>query len=130
MVRVPAPIDAASLEAVLGASLAGSRTLPAEAYTSAAVFGWETERFFEGGWLCVGRAEDLRQPGDQRAARARAILLVRDRSHPSRLPQHLPPPGARAARAGRVAEPARDQAPVPRVGLRPGRSAEGRAAVR
>jgi Rieske 2Fe-2S family protein len=82
VVRVPAPIDAASLEAVLGASLAGSRTLPAEAYTSAAVFGWETERFFEGGWLCVGRADDLRQPGDQRAVRIgrEGILLVRDGS--------------------------------------------------
>ncbi|HEU4356361.1 MAG TPA: aromatic ring-hydroxylating dioxygenase subunit alpha [Actinomycetota bacterium] len=80
MIRVPAPIDAARLEPVLGPSLAQSRTLPAEAYTTPAVFEWETEHFFEGGWLCLGRAEDLRTPGDQRAVRIgrEGILLVRD----------------------------------------------------
>ena len=80
MARVPAPIDAARLEPVLGSSLAHSRTLPAEAYTSPAVFAWETEHFFEAGWLCVGRAEDLRASGDQRAVRIgrEGILLVRD----------------------------------------------------
>jgi glycine betaine catabolism A len=79
MMRVPAPIDAAALAPVLGPALQGSRTLPAEAYTSQEVFDWETEHFFEAGWLCLGRADDLGGPGDQRAVRIgrEGILLVR-----------------------------------------------------
>jgi Rieske 2Fe-2S family protein len=80
MVRVPAPIDARTLSSVLAPTLGQSRTLPAEAYTSQAVFDWEVEGFFAGGWLCVGRADDLGRPGDQRAVRIgdEGILLVRD----------------------------------------------------
>ena len=75
------PIDPALLEPVLAPSLDGSRTLPAEAYTSQAVFDWEVEHFFEDGWVCVGRADDLANPGDQRAFRigTEGILVVRDR---------------------------------------------------
>ena len=36
---------------------------PSEAYTSQAVFDWEVEHFFEGGWVCVGRS---RRPGRAR----------------------------------------------------------------
>jgi glycine betaine catabolism A len=79
MSRDAAPIDASKLALVLGEGLPESRTLPAEAYLSQDVFDWEAERFFEGGWLCVGRSDELGTPGDQRALRVgdEAILLVR-----------------------------------------------------
>ena len=74
-----APIDLALVEAVLAPGLGSSRTLPSEAYTSAEVFSWESERFFNAGWVCLGRAEDLDRPGDQRAYRVgtEGILAVR-----------------------------------------------------
>ena len=80
MPRVPAPIDAVSLQLVLAPTLARSRTLPAEAYTSQAVFDWETEHFFAEGWVCVGRSDAVGEPGDQRAVRIgrEGVLLVRD----------------------------------------------------
>src|ERR1700680_1268252 len=56
------------------------RTLPAPAYTSAGMLGWELERFFHAGWICVGRATELPDPGDQRALTAggQSLLMVRD----------------------------------------------------
>jgi Rieske 2Fe-2S family protein len=77
---VQAPIDPGSLRPVLAPTLGHARTLPAEAYTSPEVFAWETAHFFEDGWVCVGRAEDLATPGDQRAFRIgrEGILVVRD----------------------------------------------------
>jgi len=79
MHRVPAPIDDVRVRAVLGDSLGASRTLPAEAYLSDAVFAWERRHFFEGSWACVGRADDLASAGDQRAIRIgdEGVLLVR-----------------------------------------------------
>ena len=74
----PAPIDPALLEPVMK-PFPGARTLPAEAYTSAEVLGWEERHFFEASWVCAGRAVDLSNPGDQRALRVgrEGILLVR-----------------------------------------------------
>jgi Rieske 2Fe-2S family protein len=68
----------AALEPVL-APLPDARTLPAEAYTSEAVLAWERDRFFEGSWVCAGRAAELMQPGDQTALRVggEGVLLVR-----------------------------------------------------
>ena len=56
-----------------------STTLPAEAYTDESVFRWEQERFFDGSWVCVGRAGGLREAGDQRAVSLgrESVLLVR-----------------------------------------------------
>jgi len=81
MTRSSAPIEVAKLEAVLAPVYGQTRTLPAEAYLSEEVFEWEREHFFEGSWVCVGRADDLAEPGDQRAVRigSEGILLVRDR---------------------------------------------------
>src|SRR6266516_4790676 len=45
-----------------------SRMLPRAAYTSERVLAFEMERLFAGSWVCVARAEDLRDPGDQLAA--------------------------------------------------------------
>jgi Rieske 2Fe-2S family protein len=76
---VTSPIDPERLRAVLAPTLGESRTLPAEAYRSEDVFSWEAANFFEGGWVCVGRADDLAEPGDQRAFRigSEGILVVR-----------------------------------------------------
>jgi Rieske 2Fe-2S family protein len=72
-------VDPALLAPVLAPTLGRSRTLPAEVYTSPAVFDWEVEHFFEGGWVCVGRTQDLEQPGDQRAYRIgnEGVLVAR-----------------------------------------------------
>ena len=74
------PIPPSVLAAVLGPGLPSSRTLPAEAYTSHDVFNWEIEHFFESGWICVGRAEELSHAGDQRAFAVGdgSVLVVRD----------------------------------------------------
>ena len=74
------PIAEDRLRPVLAPSLGQSRTLPAEAYLSSEVFAWESDHFFGGGWVCVGRADALREPGDQTAIRVGddGILLVRD----------------------------------------------------
>ena len=79
MHRVPAPIAAERLLPVVAEGLGASRTLPGEAYLSDDVFAWEQEHFFEGSWTCVGRADDLSQPGNQRAVRigSDGVLLVR-----------------------------------------------------
>src|SRR5918996_5397688 len=55
------------------------RTLPATAYTSSEVYAWETERFFQGSWFCLGRSSELARPGDQRSVRieSEGVLLVR-----------------------------------------------------
>jgi Rieske 2Fe-2S family protein len=75
-----APIDPGLLRDVLAPTLGASRTLPAAAYLSASVLAWEQEHFFRAGWVCVGRTDDLAQPGDQRAIRVgeEGVLLVRD----------------------------------------------------
>ncbi|HEX6261536.1 MAG TPA: aromatic ring-hydroxylating dioxygenase subunit alpha [Actinomycetota bacterium] len=74
-----APLDVAAVRAVTR-PFHEARTLPAEAYLSPDVLAWELEVFFERSWMCVGRADDLREPGDQRAVAIgdEGILLVRD----------------------------------------------------
>ena len=74
----PGPLAAADLAGAL-APFGQSRMLPPAAYTSAAVFAWEREHFFGGGWTCAGRASRLPAPGDQLAvpAAAGSTLLVR-----------------------------------------------------
>jgi len=56
-----------------------SRMLPRAAYTDAVVFAWEQRHLFGGGWMCMARSEQLRDPGDQRAEDmgAGSVLLVR-----------------------------------------------------
>ncbi len=74
----PAPIDPAALaESLL--PFGESRMLPRAAYVDEAVFEWERHNFFGGGWMCVGRSEDVAAPGDQRAEAVgpAGVLLVR-----------------------------------------------------
>jgi Rieske 2Fe-2S family protein len=73
-----APLDPAALAAALR-PFGESRMLPPAAYTDPGVFAWEQRHFFGGGWLCLGRSDQVPDPGDQRAEAAGpgSILLVR-----------------------------------------------------
>ncbi len=77
--RTPAPVDPAAVAASL-APFGQSRMLPRAAYVDPAVFEWERRNFFGGGWMCVGRSDQLPRPGDQRAEAVGegGVLLVRD----------------------------------------------------
>jgi Rieske 2Fe-2S family protein len=78
--RYPAaPIDPAGLAATLQ-PFEQSRMLPPAAYVDPAVFAWEQQHFFGGGWTCVGFSAELASPGDQRAepVGAGSVLLTRD----------------------------------------------------
>jgi Rieske 2Fe-2S family protein len=59
----------------------GSRTLPGKYYTSPEILAEETERIGRRYWHCVGRAEEIAQPGDYvlREIAAESLILVRDR---------------------------------------------------
>jgi Rieske 2Fe-2S family protein len=73
-----APLDQAALEASLR-PFGRSRMLPRAAYVDPAVFAWEQQHFFTAGWMCVGRSEDMSEPGDQRAESlgSAGVLLTR-----------------------------------------------------
>jgi Rieske 2Fe-2S family protein len=74
----PAPLDPGALDRALR-PFGKSRMLPRAAYVDDEVFAWEERRFLRGGWMCVGRSEDVLAPGDQRAesvGRA-GVFLVR-----------------------------------------------------
>ncbi|MDR0343017.1 MAG: Rieske (2Fe-2S) protein, partial [Nocardiopsaceae bacterium] len=74
----PAPLDPAAVAESLQ-PFGRSRMLPRAAYVDQAVFEWEQRHFF-GGWVCLGRSEQLPAPGDMRAEAtgAGSVLLVRD----------------------------------------------------
>ena len=71
-------------EAVAGAlrPFGSSSLLPAAAYIDPRVFAWETEHFFDGGWVCVGRGDEIAAPASQRAVvvGSSSVLLSRDRN--------------------------------------------------
>jgi Rieske 2Fe-2S family protein len=79
MAATPAGMSRAELEAVV-APFGQSRTLPVAAYTSPETLAWETENLFEKTWVCVGRLDDLLQPGQIRAVEVagESVLLCRD----------------------------------------------------
>ncbi|MEP6759894.1 MAG: aromatic ring-hydroxylating dioxygenase subunit alpha [Sporichthyaceae bacterium] len=56
------PLDPAALDDALQ-PFGSSTMLPAEAYTSPAVFAWEQQHFFAASWVCLGAARDLRPIG-------------------------------------------------------------------
>jgi Rieske 2Fe-2S family protein len=70
----PAPLDPVAVERAL-APFGSSRTLPAEAYASPAVFAWEREQFLAGSWYCTGRAGDAR-PGEPSAVEVGGARVV------------------------------------------------------
>jgi Rieske 2Fe-2S family protein len=72
----PAPLPA---DAVARAArpFGQSRMLPAAAYTSADVFGWEQRQLFAAGWFCLGRIEELMPEGStQRGIRVGDIPVL------------------------------------------------------
>ena len=74
-----APVNPAGLADALR-PFGESRMLPPGAYVDPAVFGWEQQHFFGGGWTCVGFSAELANPGDQRAESVGTggVLLSRD----------------------------------------------------
>jgi Rieske 2Fe-2S family protein len=60
------------------------RTLPRVYYTSEDVYREEAERIFARRWVCVGRREQVPEPGDYFLARVagESLIVVRDRSGP------------------------------------------------
>lgn len=58
----------------------GQMNLPRESYVDESVLRWELEHFFDGSWVCVGRAQDLPAAGDRKAVALghESVLLLRD----------------------------------------------------
>jgi glycine betaine catabolism A len=73
----PAPLDPGAVARSL-APFGGSRMLPPAAYVDPAVFEWEKQHMF-GGWVCVGRSDQVATPGDMRAepVGTGSVLLTR-----------------------------------------------------
>ena len=69
-----APIATAALEPALRAFGRGTM-LPAVAYTSEEVLGWERRHLFAGTWTCVGRDDELRQDGSGQPVTQRGTLV-------------------------------------------------------
>jgi Rieske 2Fe-2S family protein len=57
-------------------------TLAGTDYTSAAVWDEEREQIWFGGWVCLGRAEEIAQPGDYlvRDLAGESIFVVRNQA--------------------------------------------------
>ena len=74
----PAPLDPGALAQAL-APFGESRMLPRAAYVDPAVFEWEKRHMFGGGWVCVGRSDQVAAPGDMHAepVGAGSVLLTR-----------------------------------------------------
>jgi phenylpropionate dioxygenase-like ring-hydroxylating dioxygenase large terminal subunit len=64
----------------------GAQTLPRRYYASEEVFRAETERIFYNGWVSIGRAEQIAQPGDYFLAQlfGESIIVVRGRDGAAR----------------------------------------------
>jgi glycine betaine catabolism A len=60
----------------------GAKTLPGRYYTSDAIFLEERDRIFSSRWLCVGRSEQIPNPGDYFLAQVgiESIIIVRNNS--------------------------------------------------
>jgi Rieske 2Fe-2S family protein len=61
---------------------AGARTLPGRYYTAASVLEEENDRIFSRHWLCVGRDEQIPEPGDfvVVSIAGESLIVVRDRN--------------------------------------------------
>ncbi|MCL1463199.1 aromatic ring-hydroxylating oxygenase subunit alpha [Argonema galeatum] len=60
----------------------GAKTLPGKYYTCAAIFLEEIDRIFYSRWLCIGRVEQIPNPGDYfiQQVGQESIIVVRDRN--------------------------------------------------
>jgi len=77
--RTPAPLPIEAVEAALR-PFGRSRMLPRAAYVEEEVLEWERRHFFDGGWVCVGRVDEVTEPRAQKAVRVgnTGVLLTRD----------------------------------------------------
>ena len=90
------PVDQAALAASLRAASARAGCCPAPPTWTRPCSPWEQRHFFGGGWMCVGRSDQIPGPGDQRAESVGqgSVLLVRgDDGVRARVREHVPPPG-------------------------------------
>src|SRR6266567_1194021 len=71
---LPAPLDPAAVAQSLR-PFGESRMLPRAAYVDQAVFEWEKQHMFGGGWVFVGRSDQVASPGDVLLARAEDGVL-------------------------------------------------------
>ena len=62
--------------------IGGAHTLPGEYYTSQEIFGLEMERIFLRRWLCIGREDQIPNPGDYilQAVDKESVIVLRDKS--------------------------------------------------
>ena len=62
--------------------LADSETLPPECYTDAGFYEFEKEALFNHEWLCVGRVEQVKNPGDYFTTKiiGEPLLIAKDRA--------------------------------------------------
>jgi Rieske 2Fe-2S family protein len=72
--RTGAPMPADALEPALR-PFGNGTMLPAVAYTSDDVLGWERRHLFAGSWTCVGRNDGLRLDASGRPVTQRAVLV-------------------------------------------------------
>jgi Rieske 2Fe-2S family protein len=74
----PAPLDPAAVAQSLR-PFGESRMLPRAAYVDQTVFEWEKQHMFGGGWVFVGRSDQVAGPGDMRAESlgTAGVLLTR-----------------------------------------------------
>ena len=76
----PAPqVSRLSVDQLVACQQGSGSMLPAAAYLDDAVHDWEQTHFFEHGWICVGRSDDLSERGARRAVAigSDSVLLVR-----------------------------------------------------
>jgi glycine betaine catabolism A len=72
----PAPLPADGVAAA-ARPFGRSRMLPATAYTSPAVFGWEQRHLFAAGWYCLGRRDEMMPKGsNQRGIRVGDVPVL------------------------------------------------------
>ncbi len=119
MYRTQAPLSVEELEAALR-PFGQSRMLPRAAYVDEAVLEWERRHFFDSGWVCAGRLDDLIEPAAQKAVRVgtTGVLLTRDRARRAAcVRKHLPPPRARAPGLRKQCRAGGHPVPVPRLEL-------------
>ena len=59
----------------------GARTMPRERYASPEIFAQEKEKLFARHWNCIGRASQIKQPGDYivRSVAGESLIVLRDR---------------------------------------------------
>jgi hypothetical protein len=102
--------------------------LPGRDYHAPEVFELEKERIFFRSWFCVGREEQLAEPGDFLTARVagESVILTRDRARRHAcVRERLPSPGNEAAGAAlRPPEERGDRLSVSRLDVRGRRPAD------